>query len=189
MLLLACSPEPSEDGYTQLYRGSTDGWSQAGPGEFTSSDGILSSVGGMGLFWYSAKEFQSYSLKLDWRVTGDGNSGVFIGFPSASDPISAVDNGYEIQIDATDAPDKTTGAIYGFQSADVPARDAALKPPGEWNTFELRVEGEHLQVFLNAMKINDFTNTEPKRSLAGHIGIQNHSPADHVSFRDIRIKT
>src|SRR6185295_7373420 len=98
MLLLACSAEPVEDGYTRL----ADGWSQAGPGGFTNDGGTLSSSGGMGLFWYSAKEFQSYSLKLDWKVTGDGNSGVFIGFPPASDPISAVDNGYEIQIDASD---------------------------------------------------------------------------------------
>ena len=50
-----------------------------------------------------------YSLKLDWRMAGDDNSGVFIGFPPSSDPWSAVNNGYEIQIDATDAPDRTTG--------------------------------------------------------------------------------
>jgi hypothetical protein len=144
----------------------------------------------MGLLWYSAKQFASYSLKLDWRMTGDDNSGVFIGFPPNADPVNtAINQGYEIQIDATDAPDRTTGAVYTFKAADIPARDAALNPPGEWNTYELLVEGEHLQVFLNGVKINDFTNTDPVRSLtSGHIGIQNHSPADHVSFRNIRIK-
>ncbi len=79
-------------------------------------------------------------------------------------------NGYEVQIDATDTADKTTGSIYGFKSADLAARDAALNPPGEWNTYELLVEGERLQVFLNGVKINDFTNTDPVRSLtSGHI--------------------
>src|SRR5439155_13511630 len=66
---------------------------------------------------------------------------------------------------------------------------AALNPPGEWNTYELLVEGEHLQVFLNGVQINDFTNTDPVRSLtSGHIGIQNHGTGDDVSFRNIRIK-
>jgi type 1 glutamine amidotransferase len=180
-----CRPE---NGYTDLYAGSLAGWSQAGPGRFTEADATLTSVDGMGLLWYSGKEFRSYSLKLDWRETGDDNSGVFIGFPASSDPNSAVDHGYEVQIDASDAPDRTTGSVYGFASADLAARDAALNPAGEWNTFELLVDGERLQVFLNGVRITDFTNQDPARSLAGHIGIQNHGPGDEVSFRHIRIK-
>ncbi|SMD22596.1 ThuA domain-containing protein [Kibdelosporangium aridum] len=181
-----CRPET---GYTTLYNGSTTGWSQAGPGSFTNSDATLTSTGGMGMLWYSAKEFRSYSLKLDWRMPGDDNSGVIVGFPAGSDPNTALNQGHEVQIDATDTADKTTGAIYGFKAADIAARDAALNPPGEWNTFELLVEGERLQVFLNGVKVNDFTNTDPVRSLAsGHIGIQNHGTGDDVSFRNIRIK-
>ncbi|GAA2716230.1 ThuA domain-containing protein [Actinoplanes palleronii] len=180
-----CRPET---GYTALYNGSTTGWSQAGPGGFTNTDATLSSTGGMGLYWYSAKQFTNYSLKLDWRLTGDDNSGVFIGFPASADPWSAVTNGYEIQIDATDTADRTTGSVYTFQSADLTARDAALNPPGEWNTYEIRVEAEHLQVFLNGVKINDFTNPDSVRSLAGYIGLQNHGDADHASFRNVRIK-
>jgi type 1 glutamine amidotransferase len=183
-----CRPET---GYTSLFDGSsTAGWSQAGPGAFTLADGTLTSSGGMGLYWYSAQELTGdYSVKLDWRMTDDDNSGVFIGFPASGDPWSAVNNGYEIQIDATDAADRTTGAVYGFRSADTAARDAALNPPGEWNTYELRVTGERLEIFLNGRKINDFTNTDPARSLRqGHIGIQNHGQGDEVSFRDIRVK-
>jgi type 1 glutamine amidotransferase len=180
-----CRPE---SGYTSLYNGSTTGWSQAGPGSFTNSDATLTSVGGLGLFWYSAREYTSYSLKLDWSMPGDDNSGVFVGFPASSDPNSAINNGYEIQIDATDTPDRTTGAVYGFKSADLTARDAALNPPGEWNTYEIVVDGERLQVFLNGVKINDFTNTDPARSLAGYVGIQNHGTGDDVRFRNIRIK-
>ncbi|MDI3385363.1 ThuA domain-containing protein [Streptomyces sp. B-S-A8] len=182
-----CRPE---QGYTRLFDGtSLDGWKQAGPGSFELKDGTLTTVGGMGMLWYAAKEFGSYSLKLDWKMSGDDNSGIFIGFPPSDDPWSAVNNGYEIQIDATDVPEKTTGSVYGFQSADIEARDRALNPPGEWNTYELRVEGEHLQIWLNGVKINDYTNTDPARSLAqGHIGIQNHGDGDDVSFRDIRVK-
>ncbi|MFC7531663.1 ThuA domain-containing protein [Actinoplanes sp. GCM10030250] len=180
-----CRPET---GYTPLYNGSTAGWSQAGPGAFTSTDATLTSTGGMGLYWYSAKQFTNYSLKLDWRLAGDDNTGVFLGFPPSTDPWSAVNNGYEVQIDATDAADRTTGAVYTFKSADLAARDAALNPPGAWNTYELLVEGERLRVYLNGVQINDFLNADPARSLAGHIGIQNHGADDEASFRNIRIK-
>ncbi len=180
-----CRPET---GYTTLYNGSTTGWSQAGPGGFTSADATLTSNGGLGMLWYSARQFTNYSLKLDWKMPGDDNSGVIVGFPPTNDPQSAMDNGYEVQIDATDAPDRTTGSIYAVKAPDTAARDAALNPPGEWNTFELLVEGERLQVWLNGVKINDFTDTNPARSLAGHIGIQNHGTGDDVSFRNVRIK-
>ncbi|MDF2264084.1 ThuA domain-containing protein [Streptomyces coacervatus] len=184
----------AENGYRTLFdSGSLDGWKQAGPGTFArDDDGTLTSSGGMGLLWYAASDFASYSLKLDWKMAGadgDDNSGVFVGFPPSDDPWSAVNNGYEIQIDATDVPEKTTGSVYGFQSADLKKRDRALNPPGEWNTYEIRVEGERLRVWLNGVKINDFTGTDPARSLRdGHIGIQNHGADDQVSFRNIRIK-
>ncbi|OEJ28396.1 glycosyl hydrolase [Streptomyces agglomeratus] len=184
-----CRPET---GYTPLFDGTgTTGWKQAGPGSFTLADGTLTSQGGLGMLWYSAQEFTGdYALKLDWRMDGDDNSGIMVGFPASDDPWSAVDNGYEIQIDATDSADRTTGSVYGFKSADLAVRDAALNPPGEWNTYEIRVTGERLEVFLNGRKVNDFTNTDPARSpRQGHIGIQNHGDGDQVSFRNIRVRT
>nr|WP_233518337.1 ThuA domain-containing protein [Streptomyces corynorhini] len=182
-----CKPRT---GYRSLFNGKTlEGWKQAGPGTFDVVDGELRTEGGMGLLWYQAKEFRSYSLKLDWKMEGDDNSGVFVGFPPSEDPWSAVNNGYEVQIDATDTPDRTTGAIYGFKSADIKARDRVLRPPGQWNSYEIKVEGERLRIFLNGVKINDFTNTDPARSLtSGHIGLQNHGADDNVSFRDIQLK-
>ncbi|WP_250030758.1 ThuA domain-containing protein [Paractinoplanes maris] len=181
-----CRPET---GYTALYNGSTTGWTQAGPGSFTNTDATLSSTGGMGLYWYSAKQFTSYSLKADWRLTGDSNSGIFVGFPNPNnDPWVAVNQGYEVQIDATDAVDRTTGAIYTFKSADVAARDAALNPAGEWNSYELLVEGQRIRVYLNGKLVNDFTNTDPARNLDGYIGIQNHGAGDQAAFRNIRVK-
>ncbi|MEU9558816.1 ThuA domain-containing protein [Streptomyces fumanus] len=182
-----CKPDK---GYRKIFNGQTlDGWKQAGPGGFDIKDGTLESNGGMGLLWYQAKELKSYSLTLDWKMRGDDNSGIFVGFPASDDPWSAVDKGYEIQIDATDTPDRTTGAVYSFKSANIKARDQVLRPPGQWNSYEIKVQGERLQVFLNGVKINDFTNKDPQRSLTdGYIGLQNHGAADKVSFRDIQLK-
>ncbi|MEO3814266.1 ThuA domain-containing protein [Sphaerisporangium sp. B11E5] len=182
-----CRPE---SGYTTLYNGSTTGWSQAGPGGFTSTDATLNSTGGMGLYWYSTKQYTGgYSLKADWKLTGDSNSGIFVGFPNpGTDPNVAINQGYEVQIDASDTADRTTGSIYSFKSADIAARDAALNPPGEWNTYEILVEGQRIRVYLNGSLINDFTNTDPARNLDGYIGLQNHGTADQAAFRNVRIK-
>ncbi|WP_329125489.1 ThuA domain-containing protein [Streptomyces sp. NBC_01465] len=182
-----CKPST---GYRALFNGKTaEGWKQAGPGKFNVVDGQLQSEGGMGLLYYQAKQFNAYSLKLDWKMAGDDNSGVFVGFPESDDPWSAVNNGYEVQIDASDAPDRTTGSVYSFKSANIKARDQVLRPPGQWNNYEIRVQGERLTIFLNGVKINDFTNTDPARSLKdGYIGLQNHGADDQVSFRNIQLK-
>jgi type 1 glutamine amidotransferase len=181
-----CRPET---GYTALYDGATTGWQQSGPGAFTNTDATLSSTGGMGLYWYGGKQFTSYSLKADWKLTGDSNSGIFVGFPApGADPWVAVNQGYEIQIDATDTADRTTGSVYGFQSANLATRDAALNPPGEWNTYEILVEGQRLRVYLNGTLVNDFTNTDPARNLDGYIGLQNHGAGDQAAFRNVRVR-
>ncbi|MEJ8638431.1 ThuA domain-containing protein [Streptomyces sp. MS2.AVA.5] len=182
-----CKPQT---GYRSIFNGKTlEGWKQAGPGKFNVVDGEMRTEGGMGMAWYQAKELKSYSLKLDWKLDGDDNSGVFVGFPASDDPWSAVNNGYEVQIDATDAADRTTGAVYGFKSADIKARDRVLRPPGQWNSYEIKVQGERLQVFLNGVKINDYTNTDPARSLKdGYIGLQNHGAGDQASFRNIQLR-
>jgi cytochrome c len=189
----ACTPVVPEAGYRSLYDGtaaSLEAWNQAGPGRFAhQADCSIRSEGGMGLLWHKT-ELGSYSLKLDWKLAGDDNSGVFIGFPDpGDDPWVAVNQGYEIQIDPTDADDRTTGSIYTFKAADLAARDAALKPAGQWNAYEIVVTGQRIQVLLNGTKINDYTSTDPARDLTkGYIGLQNHGDSDDVRFRNVRVK-
>src|SRR5690606_29332494 len=131
----------------------------------------------------------SYSLKLDWKLVKDDNGGVFVGFPHpGDDPWVAVDQGYEIQIDATDADDRTTGAIYTFQGADLEAVAGALNPVGQWNAYDIRVEGDRIRVYLNDVLVNDFTSTDPARLVNSFVGIQNHGGGEMVSYRNIRFK-
>jgi cytochrome c len=132
----------------------------SGPGGFAlQADSSILSYGGLGLL-YHPDTFNSYSLKLEWKLAGDDNAGVFVGFPDpGSDPFNAVDQGHEIQIDATDDPSHTTGSIYGFQAVIAAARDAALNPPGQWNAYEIVVVGQRIQIFLNGVKINDYTDS------------------------------
>ncbi|MFR9722434.1 ThuA domain-containing protein [Streptomyces sp. MS19] len=183
-----CRPE---NGYTALFDGtqaSLDAWEQAGPGGFTLADGTLTSFGGMGLLWYPVTPFSDYSLKVDWMMPGDDNGGVFIGFPDPQgDPWLPVDQGHEIQIDATDAdPSRTTGSVYSFSAPDPAVRDAALNPPGSWNSYEITVHGRDVEVHLNGVQVNAYTST---RDIAlGHIGVQNDGDGMDINYRNIRIR-
>lgn len=188
-----CEPERYERGYTALFDGtlaSLEDWNMAGPGSFgRQSDCTIRGSGGMGLLWHST-ELDEYSLKLDWKLNKDDNGGVFVGFPDpGNDPWVAVNQGYEIQIDATDEPDRTTGSIYTFQGADPEAVERALNPVGSWNSYEIRVEGQTIKVILNGELVNDFVSTDPARDLSqGFIGLQNHGQGEAVSYRDVRVK-
>lgn len=191
-----CEPGVADPGYRMLYDGtqaSLDDWNMAGPGFFTrEADCSLMTNGGLGLLWHSEPIVGDYSLQLDWKLVKDDNGGVFVGFPDpGTDPWVAVENGYEIQVDATDDPDSTTGAVYNFQSADLPARDAALNPVGEWNHYEIRVEGKRIRIYLNDELVNDFTSpeTEPGRlTWPSYLGLQNHGNGESVFYRDVQLK-
>ena len=82
-VLLACAPAPDteplvgqemEEEWVQLLASSNGryhkgGWNHYGPGYFDldPETGILTSHGGMGLFWYSVQEFGDFSLELEFR--------------------------------------------------------------------------------------------------------------------------
>jgi hypothetical protein len=174
-------------------RASFSRWAHAGPGRFDlREDCMLQTAGGLGLLWYDDEPFDSpLTLKVEWMIPGDANSGVFVGFPAVgNDPLVAVQQGYEIQIDPTDAPASTTGAIYSFQAADGALRDQALHPPGEWNTYELTVDAPRVVVRLNGVVVNRFVSTSAARQSLGRgfVGLQNHSDADRVFFRSVQVK-
>jgi Domain of Unknown Function (DUF1080) len=177
--------------FTHLFHGqSIDGWHMAGQGKFVlvGHDKSLQSQGGMGLLWYTKKKYKDFVLKIDWKVSRrNDNSGVFIRFSSPdNDPLVAVNTGYEIQIDDMGLPDSNplhkTGAIYNFAAPS----NAASKPVGQWNTFEIEATNQKYSVTLNGEKvIPEFTGN---RLTEGYIGIQNHDVNSHVSFKNIRIK-
>jgi PKD repeat protein len=188
----AAQPDP---GYRMLFdntQASLANWKMSGPGGFNlTPQCTLESFGGLGMLWYDELFEGPHTIKLEWMMPGDDNSGVFVGgWPDpGNDPFVAVNQGYEIQIDATDDADSTTGSIYNFQAPNAAARDQALNPPGQWNTYEITVDAPKVYVRLNGWLVNEFTSTDPARDLTkGHVGIQNHGTGDEVYFRDVQVK-
>ena len=173
-------------GPVQLFDGvSLTGWTQAGPGNFVIDNGTLRTQNGLGMLWYSASQFRDFELTVDWKITQTGdNSGVFIRFPDPNgDPFNAVREGYEVQIDDLANPDgqmiHQTGALYDVE----PPLTLASNPPGQWNTFVIRVVGQSYNVSLNGQPV--IANFHGNRSVRGFIGLQNHLPKDVVFFKSI----
>ena len=102
--------------------------------------------------------------------------------------------GFEIQIDALGQPDGAdihkTGAIYNEPGQSLALQSA--KTPGEWNEYEIRVQGDRYTVFLNGSQVTQFDNPHAGRGLAStgiapsYVGLQAY-PGQRVQFRNIRI--
>jgi hypothetical protein len=184
-----------------MYAGDLRDWQMAGFGNFVQVFDILESQGGPGILWYTREAFDDFVLELEWQYASrTDNSGIFIRIPSLNssrpdtDPLAAIEGGYEIQIDPRgfnaetnreNDPLRSTGAIYALSPA---IASGAERAPWQWNTFVIEAIGARIRVSLNGVLVNDFTDPN-QRSLRGHIGLQNHHPGSKVQFRNIRIRT
>ncbi|MFI7241883.1 OmpL47-type beta-barrel domain-containing protein [Streptomyces qinglanensis] len=209
-----------ETGYRDLFDGSEESfadWEQVGGGKFgLNDDGSMtsdSSVEGMGMLWYPKRKYGDFSLKLQFRddAPGDGraNSGVFARFPDVHDHPEeprpewvAIKYGHELQIlDRPDGDMYKTGSVYGFDRVGLAG--AGVTPKGTWNDYEIRVVGQHYEIYRNGTLINEFDNnrgqvfepprsddpgTDGRRYASGYVGLQVHSTTDVVSYRNVRIK-
>lgn len=172
------------------------------PGNATIFGGTLEMIPGndLGLFWYTEPMPADFILKLEWlRFRHEDNSGVFVRFPHPDSKgynntaWVAVHFGFEVQIDELGAPDglgiHRTGAIYNESSQTLTLQPA--NPAGQWNDFEIRVQGQTYTVFLNGVQVTTFTNTDPNRGLPStpaapsYIGLQTY-PGSRMAFRNIR---
>lgn len=202
-------PQSVESDFTSLFDGTTaNRWriskiqNQANdnPGKAIISCGTLEMVPGndIGLFWYTKPMPSDYVLKLEWkRFRHEDNSGVFVRFPHPDSKgydntaYVAVDFGFEVQIDELGRPDglqiQSTGAIYNQQGQSLTPHSA--RPAGEWNEFEIRIQGQTYTVFLNGAQVTTFTNTNPNRgqTTPSFIGLQTY-PGSRIAYRNIRFK-
>jgi hypothetical protein len=170
------------------------GWNHYGPGYFDldPETGVLTSHGGMGLFWYSVKEFEDFELQLDFRCADKNtNSGVFLRVPGVPTSDDYIHHSFEVQINDSDNSDggiHLTGSAYDAQAPT----HLASNTPGEWNHFKITFVGDRLRVELNGQEVLDW-EAEPRGKIRdfaprGYIGLQNHDDRSPVYFRNIRVK-
>ena len=194
--------------YMSLFDGQTlDGWrnwgSQDISGGWAVQDGALARVSEGAGNIVTDRQFGSFDLIFEWKVARGANSGVFYHVSEADDKGLITSPEYQI-LDNANHPDggnvKTTAASnYALYA---PAKDAT-RPVGEWNEGRIIVNGDHVEHWLNGVKVVEYElggpdwNQRVRESKFaqwpaygtrrhGHIALQDHG--DPVWFRNIRIK-
>lgn len=164
----------------------------------------------------TTEEFSDFELQLDFRLTPGANSGIkyFVDPNLLKGEGSAI--GLEFQLlDDERHPDakmgvngnRTVGSLYDLIAAtNLSEADRTAKrvnPPGEWNRARIVVRGNHVEHWLNDVKVVEFERgTQNFRALVanskyrdwprfgewerGPILLQDHG--DLVSFRSIKIR-
>jgi hypothetical protein len=191
--------DDSADGFAPLFNGTNlDGWKErqvrkGQEGRWHVENGILKANAGSG--WLGTEKlFGNFVLRVEWKIVENGNSGVFFRVPEAEFKGSPSDAGFEIQILDDNGskykgklePYQYSGGLYHFQGINKPV----FKGAGEWNTYELTVDGDHISLIYNGERVLDAdigkSKEMQKRPKKGFIGLQNHGT--DVEFRKVAIK-
>lgn len=153
------------------------------------------------------KEYGSFELKLEFKITQEANSGIkyFVNESLKSSSDHGLGLEYAI-LDNThwpyDKPDynRTCGSLYDMVRAP---DDALVQPYGRWNQARILVDGNHICHWLNGTKTVDIVKNsqEYSRLLAkskyaaipgwgdfdkGYILLQDEG--SKASFRNIKIR-
>jgi hypothetical protein len=180
--LCSCSTDrgaeqTAEGEWQTLFDGtSLAGWRQVEDANWQLADGAVAADSGSG-FLVTAASYANFDLDLEFWVTPDANSGVFIRCANPSE-IGAT-TCYEVNIfDQRPDPQYRTGGIVGVAEPKV-----MLETGDKWNRYEISAHGSHLVVKLNGQTTVD---TNDDTLTAGPIALQ--YGAGRVMFRNVRIR-
>jgi hypothetical protein len=192
-------PENSnpDEGWVRIFNGKDlTGWEIMGGNKeaFYVKDGAIECNGQGGGWIRYTTEASNFVLRLEYKISPGGNSGVFLRSKRDDNPAYT---GFEVQVldDHGRHPGKhTSGAIYDVLTPMV----NMSKPPGEWNEYVSTCDGPLVTVVMNGVKVID-TNfdwfTEPRGKFSipyaklprtGYIGMQDHG--NYVWYRNIFLK-
>jgi plastocyanin len=121
-----------------------------------------------------------------------------VGSAQSSPAWVAIYCGHEIQINDHQSDPQKTGSIYNFSPLD--ATQAKVQPRGTWVDYEIKVVGQTFTIIRNGEVLQTFENSPGKTSsrsgdpsttdrqfTRGYIGLQNHSDADVIDYRNVRV--
>ncbi len=199
LVLLLTSCAAADDSFVSLFNGrNLDGWKErqvrkGQEGRWSVQDGVLLCKAGSG--WLGTeKQFGDFALRVEWKISVNGNSGVFFRVPDTDFKGSPSEAGFEIQI-LDDNGDKYKGKLQPYQYCGglyhfLPVSKPVFKGAGVWQSYELAVKGDLITLVFNGEKVieadigkNEKMKTRPRK---GFIGLQNHG--SDVEFRKIEVK-
>ena len=204
------SDEEKAAGWKLLFDGkTTDGWRTFKKKSFPAKgwvveDSWLHCLGKSGGDIISEGEFGDFELQWDWKQAEVGNSGVKYFVIETRD--AALGHEYQM-IDDERTPDaklangkRVTASFYDVLK---PTVTPATKQPGEINQSRIVVKGNHVEHWLNGMKVLEYEcgSEALKAAIAaskfnttagfgdkvqGHILLQDHH--SEVWFRNVKIR-
>jgi hypothetical protein len=132
------------------------GWSDPGlPAGWQVHDGVLSKTGAVEDLVTTAT-YGNFELRFDWKIGKAGNSGIFYRATHEYDHVYWSGPEYQLLDDANahDGADRRTAAGSAYALYGGPA--GVVKPFGQWNTSRLRVDGHHVEHWLNGRKVVEY---------------------------------
>lgn len=149
------------------------------------------------------KQYENFDLRLEWKISKAGNSGIFIMADESGDQIYS--HAPEIQIldDELHPDNKFDSHLSGSLYDMIPSTKSSQKKAGQWNQVRILVDNKVLKIWQNNEMVTNILlngtrwNTLVAKSkfkdwqgfglnAIGHIGLQDHS--DPVMFKNILIK-
>lgn len=189
------------EGFTRLFNGNNlDGWKATGKADqWAVQDGLIVCKGGGGGWLLTEKDYGDFEFRCEYRWAKEGgNSGIALRTPDKGDPAYV---GMEIQLIDDEGWEKVnkskladyqhTGSIYDVQ----PAKPAANKPIGEWNSVRIVCQGRKVIVEQNGKELINANLDDYKAKFDRHpglkqekgkIGFQSYNV--RVEFRNVFIK-
>jgi HEAT repeat protein len=188
------------DGFQPLFDGrDLEGWTGAREGCAVEAGRLVVLPEAKSGNLFTEREFSDFVLRFEFKLHPAANNGVGIRAPLEGDiaytgmEVQVLEDGSPLYWDLK--PYQYHGSVYGV----IPARRGTLRPPGEWNSEEITVQGRRVRVTVNGVTVVDGDLDEASAGGAmdgrehpglgrasGNIGFLGHG--SRVEFRNIRLK-
>jgi hypothetical protein len=177
-------------GFTTLFDGKNlTGWDKVGDANWRIEDGAAVADKGNG-FLVTQKDYKNFTLRAEFWVGPDANSGIFVHCTDAKD--IGTKTAYEINIwDDRPEKDYATGALVGIAKVD-----PMPKTIGKWSVYDITVNNGVFTLAIDGKKTvdgakdNKFPNgriaLQHGLGLKGADGVVNDKGV--VKFRKVEIK-
>jgi len=151
----------------------------------------------------TTEKFKDFELSLEWNIAPKGNSGIFYRASEQDDAIYWTAPEMQVLDDAGHPDGRSRLTAAGSDYGLYPSPAGVVKPAGQWNQVRLVVNGNHVEHWLNGVKVVEYELGSPDweakvkaskfarhrgygRNREGYIGLQEH---DYwVAYRNIKIR-
>jgi hypothetical protein len=171
--------EASESEWIQLFNGENlDNWFVKGKATWDVRDGIMTGDGGMGHIYTNA-EVADFEVEGTFRISDNGNSGLYFrAYPPKDNP-DGWPVGYEAQID--NHQDAHTGWMWKPGTPTAKAKKLITKD-NEWFTMRVKMVGDQMQIWVNDELMTEYKDSDHTK---GHFAIQGHNPGQIIEIKKL----